>query len=75
VVVVSVRGELHCYDDRDAAGMVGAMHIEVAVTAIVFNSEGRALITKRSTNKKRFPGLWTVPGGHFEHQDILLRRC
>lgn len=40
----------------------------VAVTAII-EKNGRYLITKRSENKKRFPGRWTVPGGRLEPSD------
>ena len=43
---------------------------EVAVTAIVVK-DGKFLITKRSPNKKRFPGMWTVPGGKMETSDYL----
>ena len=43
---------------------------EVAVTAIVVK-EGKYLITKRSSNKKRFPGRWTVPGGKLETDDYI----
>lgn len=39
---------------------------ELTVTAIIFDEEGRVLITQRSFDKKRFPGKWTVPGGHVE---------
>ena len=42
---------------------------EVTVTAIIFRQDGRMLITKRSQTKKRYPGLWTVPGGHVEPRD------
>jgi len=28
------------------------------------------LITQRSDNEKTFPGLWTVPGGHLDVEDI-----
>ena len=35
---------------------------EVAITAIIVKN-GKYLITKRSPNKKRWPNLWTVPGG------------
>jgi len=41
---------------------------EVAITAIVIK-EGKYLITRRSTTKKRFPGMWTVPGGKLETAD------
>ncbi len=29
------------------------------------------MITRRSPNKKRFPGMWTVPGGKMETSDYL----
>ncbi len=43
---------------------------EVAITAIVVK-DGKYLITRRSPNKKRFPGMWTVPGGKLETSDYL----
>lgn len=43
---------------------------EVAITAIIVK-DGKYLITRRSANKKRFPGLWTVPGGKLESKDYL----
>lgn len=43
---------------------------EVAITAIIIK-EGKYLITRRSPNKKRFPGKWTVPGGKMETNDYL----
>ncbi len=41
---------------------------EVCITAIIAR-EGKYLITRRSPNKKRFPGMWTVPGGKLEAKD------
>jgi 8-oxo-dGTP pyrophosphatase MutT (NUDIX family) len=41
---------------------------EVVITAIVVKG-GRYLITRRDSAKKRFPGRWTVPGGHLEPHD------
>lgn len=41
---------------------------EVAITAIVIK-DGKYLITRRSPNKKRWPGKWTVPGGKLETAD------
>jgi 8-oxo-dGTP pyrophosphatase MutT (NUDIX family) len=41
---------------------------EVDITAIVIKN-GKYLITRRSLNKKRLPGKWTVPGGHLEKID------
>jgi len=43
---------------------------EVVITAIVVKN-GKYLITRRSPNKKRFPGMWTVPGGKMETSDYL----
>ena len=43
---------------------------EVVVTAIVIK-DGKYLITRRSANKKRFPGKWTVPGGKLEISDYV----
>mgnify|MGYP001585469054 FL=1 len=44
---------------------------EVVITAIIANSEGKYLITRRSLSKKRFPGMWTVPGGHLDPEDFM----
>ncbi len=43
---------------------------EVVITAIVVK-DGRYLITKRSLAEKRFPGMWTVPGGKLETDDYV----
>ncbi|HKB88853.1 MAG TPA: NUDIX domain-containing protein [Patescibacteria group bacterium] len=43
---------------------------EVVITAIIVK-DGKYLITKRSPNKKRFPNMWTVPGGHLETKDYI----
>ena len=43
---------------------------EVAITAIVVK-DGKYLIIRRAKNKKRFPGMWTVPGGKLETNDYL----
>lgn len=43
---------------------------EVAVTAIVVK-DGKYLITRRTLIKKRFPGVWTVPGGKLETSDYV----
>jgi 8-oxo-dGTP pyrophosphatase MutT (NUDIX family) len=41
---------------------------EVVITAII-NNGGKFLITRRSKDKKRFPRMWTVPGGKLETDD------
>ena len=47
---------------------------EVVITAIVVK-DGKYLITRRAPNKKRFPGMWTVPGGRLQVSDYVnLRR-
>jgi len=43
---------------------------EIVITAIIVK-DGKYLITRRSKNKKRFPGMWTVPGGHLEVEDYI----
>ncbi len=43
---------------------------EVVMTAIVVK-EGKFLITKRAPSKKRFPNMWTVPGGKLETADYV----
>ncbi|HVV15510.1 MAG TPA: NUDIX domain-containing protein [Candidatus Paceibacterota bacterium] len=43
---------------------------EVAITAIIIR-DGKYLITKRSAQKKRFPNMWTVPGGKLETDDYI----
>ena len=43
---------------------------EVVMTAIVVKN-GRFLITKRAPTKKRFPNMWTVPGGKLETTDYI----
>ena len=43
---------------------------EVAITAIIIKDR-KYLITRRSLNKKRFPGMWTVPGGKLETDDYI----
>lgn len=43
---------------------------EVVVTAIVVK-EGKYLLTRRSPAKKRFGGMWTVPGGKLETSDYV----
>jgi 8-oxo-dGTP pyrophosphatase MutT (NUDIX family) len=41
----------------------------VTTTAIIYNDEGKFLVTKRAMHKKHFPGKWTVPGGGLSTDD------
>ena len=43
----------------------------IAVTAIIYNEEGKYLVTKRSPHKKSFPNKWTVPGGGLDVDDYM----
>lgn len=43
---------------------------EVAITAIIVK-DGKYLITRRSKSKRRFPGMWVVPGGRLETSDYV----
>lgn len=43
---------------------------EVAITAIIVK-DNKYLITRRSSSKRRFPGMWTVPGGKLETDDYI----
>ena len=42
----------------------------IASTAIIYK-DGKFLITRRSLDKKAFPGKWTVPGGGLETDDYI----
>jgi len=42
----------------------------IAITGIIIR-EGKYLITKRSLNKRLFPGMWTVPDGNLETIDYI----
>ena len=43
---------------------------EVAITAIIVK-DNKYLITRRSASKRRFPRMWTVPGGKLETDDYI----
>lgn len=45
------------------------LHEVVIVVIIVKNNE--YLLIRRSLNKKRFPGMWTIPGGKLEINDYI----
>ncbi len=45
---------------------------EVVITAIVYDHD-KFLIIRRSPTKKRFPGMWTVPGGRLETSDYTTQ--
>ena len=49
-------------------GSMNELLHEVVITAIIIK-KGKFLIIRRSKNKKRFPGMWTVPGGKLEMSD------
>lgn len=44
---------------------------EIPITVIIVK-DGKYLITKRSANKKKWPGMWTVPGGRLEVEDYTF---
>jgi 8-oxo-dGTP diphosphatase len=43
----------------------------IAITGIIYNDEGKYLVTRRSLTKKAFPGMWTVPGGGINIDDYV----
>jgi 8-oxo-dGTP pyrophosphatase MutT (NUDIX family) len=43
----------------------------IAVTGIIYNDEGKYLITRRALTKKASPGKWTVPGGGLNIDDYI----
>ncbi|MCX6713611.1 MAG: NUDIX domain-containing protein [Candidatus Vogelbacteria bacterium] len=43
----------------------------IVIMAIIYDKDGRYLITKRSPHKKVFPDKWTVPGGGLEVDDYI----
>ena len=49
-------------------------HHRITLTAIIYkeiDGEFQYLITRRSLDKKVFPGKWTVPGGGLETDDYI----
>ena len=45
----------------------------IAITCIIYNKEGKFLVTKRSPTKKAHPNKWTVPGGGLITDDYTNR--
>ncbi len=43
----------------------------IAITTIIYNKEGKFLLTKRAAHKKVHPGKWTVPGGGLTIDDYI----
>ncbi len=43
---------------------------EIAITAIIVKDD-KYLITRRVKTKKKFPGMWTVPGGRLEVSNYI----
>lgn len=43
----------------------------IVLTCIIYNNEGKFLITKRAPTKKAYPNKWTVPGGGVEVSDYI----
>jgi 8-oxo-dGTP diphosphatase len=41
----------------------------IATTCIIYNKEGKFLVTKRAAHKKAHPNRWTVPGGGLNTDD------
>jgi 8-oxo-dGTP diphosphatase len=39
---------------------------KIIVAAVIFNSEGKILLAKRSMDEDFFPGFWGLPGGKVE---------
>ena len=50
--------------------MTDTLRHEIVITAIIVK-DGKYLITRRSPSKKRFPSMWTVPGGRLETSDYI----
>lgn len=43
----------------------------IAITCIIYNADGKFLVTKRSPTKKAHPNKWTVPGGGLNTDDYI----
>jgi 8-oxo-dGTP pyrophosphatase MutT (NUDIX family) len=43
----------------------------IAITTIIYNKDGKFLVTKRAPHKKVHPNKWTVPGGGLTIDDYI----
>ena len=43
----------------------------IAITTIIYNNDGKYLITKRALTKKASPGKWHLPGGGLNIDDYI----
>jgi 8-oxo-dGTP diphosphatase len=46
--------------------------VRLTVGAIIVNSGGCVFVQRRSDERKLFPGLWDIPGGHVEPDETPL---
>lgn len=66
--------QLHCVRQfrtflSDGHALIPRMH-EVVTAALV--REGRVLLVHRNPNRRAYPGVWDLPGGHIETGETEL---
>jgi mutator protein MutT len=44
----------------------------VNVSVVIFNSNNKILLCHRSISEDVFPGLWGIPGGKIDNEDVTL---
>jgi len=44
---------------------------KICVDIVLFNSQGKIFIQKRSPDRKMFPNCWELPGGHIEPNESI----